>query len=283
LRYGLIEVEPFEEQRIVEKFGMKFRERRWGVKPCESFPDFVRFNTQAVLESISLPSHLDRVAIAKVISERRIEAFESDTEFKKILEEVEVKGKRSDLRRLVEFFVARQKAHMDDIFLAYAGLFAASNLQLSFISDFTDYEVSNLASLEAISRIVKYYTMRMKLPGRPRSDFRVHQKLFSGMKLALSPVIDQAETTSFRAQALKWYVLLSNSENAETAFEPKMIDKNKMDEGELKRLHWEFRQESMKLRKSIMEQEKGPQMFHPLVEESDLRSSFGEIVMAMTS
>jgi len=284
LRYGLINVEPFEETKIVKKFGIKFRERRWGLKPSESFHDFLRFNTEAVIESIALPSHLDRIALAKMIAEKRIDAFEKDVEFKKVLEKVEATKTRQGigLRKLVEFFVDREKTRVDNTFTWYAKFFLASDLPLSFITDFTDFETTYMASLELILSIVRRSAMRMELP-ETKSNFQKYQRAFNQMKFTLSPIIDQMENAVFRAQALEWYILLSNAKTTETAFEFETIEKSRMDSNELERLHWEFRQDSMRLRKLIMQGADYNRIFHPLVEASDIKSCFDEIAMALTS
>jgi len=283
LRYGLIDVEPFEEQKIVKKFGVKFRERRWGLKPSESFDDFLRFNTEVVIESISLPSHLDRATLIRVIAEQRIKIFEADTELKKLLESVQsAKGKSRGLKRVVDFFLNRQRDRMDAIFNSYAELFLASDLSLSFITEFTDFHVTYLAALEAIQSVVRAATVRMNLP-EARSNFRRYERAFNAMKFKLSPIVEAAENAVFRAQALKWYVLLSNAESVETAFEPATIKRSKMNQDELSRLNWEFKQDSANLRRIVMEHDRAGHVFHPLVSEPDLKSHFGEIVLALTS
>lgn len=283
LRYGLIEVEPFEEEKIVKRFGVKFRERRWGLKPSESFEDFVRFNTEAVIGSIAVPSHLDRTRLVELLAEKRIQNFESDTELKKALEQAQRATKAGvGLKRMVEFFVNRQRSRIDDVFDAYASLFLASDLPLSFVSDFTEFEVTYVASLEAILSIVRPASTLMNLP-EARSDFRKYQRVFNRMKLALSPMVEQIESAAFRAQALKWYMILSNAESTETALEPKSIQKSKMNPAELETLRWDFKQDSAMLRKLVIEHDKEDRMFQPLVNEVELKSYFDEVVMALAS
>ncbi len=279
LRYGLIEIEPFEEERIVKKFNVRFTQRVRGFKPSESFNNFLRFNTEAVIGSIALPKHLDQTELVRVISEKRIENFESDVELKKALEEIEAK-KGSKWVRLVSFFLERQRMNLDNIFNAYAALFLASDLPLSFVSDFTDSEVTYTASLEMIAEIVRARSIMIDYY-EPRSNYEKYRKAFDHMKFELSPIVEQIENTVFRAQALRWYILLSNLESVEKVFEPLEIRRSKTDSKELERLHWEFGQDSMKLRRLIMSTDQHSRIFRPLVEDTEYRSHFSEMVMTL--
>ncbi len=283
LRYSLLEIEPIEEKKIVKRFGLRFVERTRGFRPSTSFPDFIRFNTAATLECIYLSDTVDREALTEVIVKRRIERFESDKEFKKeihALEKAREKARGSNtLKKFVAFLVERQRAETDSIFKGYASFFLSSDLPLSFFSELTDFEATYAASLEMILFLVNRFTTLMNLP-RARSEFRIYERQFRQMKYALAPIIEQLEEAVFRTQALKWYIIFSNTEDVETAFEPHEISRSKLKSEEFDRLRFESREASLRFRKMVMEFD--VRMFKPLLrEEDDFRSAFDEMAMTV--
>lgn len=281
LRYGLIEVEPFEEQRIVKKYGLKFMERTRGLRPSTSFQDYLRFNTEAVLENIATTiSHLDRAALSAFIQQERIESFESDAELRKMVEDIESKTRRRGARltTFVEFFLERQKAHLDMVFMAYAEASLTSDLPLRLFNHLADFQMTYTAALELLLILVRRYEKRMDLP-RARQQTPTYKRVFREMKLKLSPIIEQIELTSLATQSLNWYVLLSNTDSLETISEERPLLMSKLNKGEFDRLLWESEENSKRLRKLVMEQD--VRTFKPLVEESDLKASFNEVVMTV--
>ncbi len=279
LRYSLLEVEPIEETKIVKRFGKKFAERTRRLQPSQSFDAFVQFNTDAVLESIKIPSHLDRTALNEKIAKRRIEYFNRDPEFKVLLEE-ERKGSRTLVKSL-EFFVRRQKIHLDKLIDANAAFFMASDLPLAIFSDLTDFDVTYLAALEAILDKVRK-SFGLLNTGRAKSNIRLFESLFQKMKYVLSPIIDQIDGASFNAQALRWYIMIANAPDIDSLLELNEIRAANMDENELKRLHWEFKKESEKLRELVLKL--GTDFFdEPLVQEDDIKTSFDEMAMTIVA
>ena len=282
LRFGLLDVEPFEETKIVKRLGVRYREIIRGLKPTESFNDFITFNTHAVLRVFRMPAGFDQDKLAELITARRIKDYEADTEFKKVVERIEkTKGRTSvALKGLVQFFLDRRKAKLDEMFQAYAAMFLNSDFPMSLITDFTDFEATNTAALEFIAAVVRRYSTIMSLP-ELRSNFEKYRRAFDKMKFALSSVIDQMEVASFREQAMRWYLLISNAKDSNSIFEIESLSISRTDEQELKRLQWEFKKESASLRKLVMQV--NVDYFRPLTEESELKSMFGEMVIALTS
>ncbi len=283
LRFALLDVEPFEENKVVKRLGIKYRETVRGLKPTESFADFVRFNTNAVLGSFPMPTRFDQNKVAELIATRRIKDFESDTEFKRILEHMEKLKARTGLGRalskLVQFLVEKRKATLDDMFQRYAAMFLSSDFPMTLITDFTDFETTYLAALEFIEATVKKHSALIDLP-EFRTNFEKHRRAFNKMKFALSPVIEQIDVSYFKEQALHWYLLISNAKDSDSIFEIASLSKARTNEEELKRLQWEFQTESVALRKIIMQA--SANYFEPLTQESELKSMFGEMVIALT-
>lgn len=284
LRYGLLDVEPFEETKIVKKFGVKYRQTIRGLKPTKSFSDFIKFNTAAVLGSFQLPEELDQDKISEVIAEKRIKDYESDTELTKLLDHIEkVRSQRSTghvLKEIVQFFLDRRKSALDSIFEGYAKVFMNSDFPMSLIADFTDFEATYLAALELLQAMARKHSVLMSLP-ELKSDFTKYRKAFDRMKFALSPIIEQMEISSFKEQSLRWYMILSNTKDTSSIFEGGFLSKAKVDEEELKRLEWEFQTESAALRKLVMGADTS--YFKPLTEDNELKSTFDEMVIALTS
>jgi hypothetical protein len=284
LRYGLLDVEPFEETKIVKKFGVKYRETIRGLKPTESFNAFIKFNTGAVLGSFQMPSGLDQDEVSKLIAERRIKDYESDTELTKVLEHIEKTRSRSNvghvLKEIVQFFLDRRKSTLDSMFEGYASMFMHSDFPMSLIADFTDFEATYLAALELIQAIVRKHSALMGLP-ELHSNFTKYLRAFDRMKFALSPIIEQIEVSSFKEQSLRWFMILSNAKDAGSIFDGEFLSRAKTNPDELKRLHWEFQTESTALRKLVMQADVN--YFKPLTEDNELKSTFDEMVVALTS
>ena len=278
LRYGLIDVEPFEEKKIVKRYGMKFVERTRGLRPSKSFQDYLRFNTEEVLEHMAIPRHLDRATLSAFIQEERIKRFESDAELQKIIEDAQSKSKRRGARltTLVEFFLERQKANLDTIFMKYAEASLASDLPLRLFNHFADFHMTYTAALELLLILVRKYEKMMNLQ-RARQQSATYNRVIREMKFKLSPIIEQIELSSLAAQSSIWYVFFCNVDSLETISEERPLLKSKLNDEEFERLLWESEENSKKLRELVMKQD--VRTFKPLIEESDLKASFNEVVM----
>lgn len=284
LRFGLLDVEPFEETKVVKKLGVKYRQTIRGLKPTESFDDFIRFNTHAVFQSFQMRADFELDKLSEIVATRRIKDYDADTELKNVLARIEKAKGRTNiaevLKQLVQFFLDRRRAALDNMFQEYAATFLNSDFPMSIITDFTNFETTYTAVLEFIAAVVNQYSARLRLP-EMRSDFGKYKKTFGRMQFALSPIIEQLEVSSFREQALRWYLLVSNAEDINAVFESKSLRIGKTDEQEFKRLLWEFQNESDALRKLVMGT--NVDYFKPLIEENEIKSMFGEMVIALTS
>jgi hypothetical protein len=138
--------------------------------------------------------------------------------------------------------------------------------------------VTYTAALELLLTLVRRYEKKMDLP-RARQQTPIYNKVCREMKFKLSPIIEQIELSSVATQSLTWYILFCNVDKLETISEERPLLKSKLNDEEFERLLWESEENSRKLRKLVMEQD--ARTFKPLVEESDLKASFNEVVMTV--
>jgi hypothetical protein len=195
LRYGLLEIKPVEFKETIKRAGLKFQRviRRFETsQQPQTYSDVVTFQYEAILNSIKIPDWFDSTRLVKELSQRAIEDYEKDIEFKKAVKEIKNNKDRiaRPLLSFVQFAKTRFESEIDHYLEVEADRFLRSNFPLSFYNRLVIFDDTYHEFLTVLEEIVRKYEFR----ARCSRNFEMYKKHISEMKWALSPIIDQVDS-----------------------------------------------------------------------------------------
>ncbi len=247
LRYGLMDVKPIEVVETVKRFGLKLRRitRTFrSLKPSRSYADLVTFENEAIFGSVEIPKWFDADKLVKSYSQRSIDNYEKDTEFKEAVENVRnAQRKGRPLLSLVQFVKQRFGSRIDSYLELESKRFLNSNFPLSYYNKLVVFDNTYYDFLKILEDKVRMHEFRASCS----RSFPMYRKKIGEMQKALSPILDQTDKCFFAYMRLKKYVNIWNSKDYKEIFNPKFLDIKQLDFSEFKKLHNDY---NMKLREN---------------------------------
>jgi len=247
LRFGLINVRPFEVTDTIKRAGLKFRRTRRGyetITQSESFEDLVRTKNGIVFGTIKIPERFDADKLADVFSQHSIECYEKNTELKDAVEKLKNAGRKDrPLTSFIQFFRERFESLREPYLEEEAERYLSSNLPLSFYSKFVVFYNTFSDCLGIMEGIVRNYESRASTS----RNFMMHKRIISEMQRRLNPIIDEMDQCDIAESRLRKYVYVWNAKDYDEVFQPEFLDSNRMDQYEYEDLYRDY---DSKLRES---------------------------------
>ena len=106
LRLGLLEIKPIEFTEIIKKAGLRFQRVIRKFEPShhpQSYSELVTLENEAIFSSITIPDWFEPTRLVTEFSQRSIDSYEKDTEYKRELEKV--KNSRGNVSQPLLSFV----------------------------------------------------------------------------------------------------------------------------------------------------------------------------------
>lgn len=236
LRFGLLDIKPIEVVETVKKLGMKFRIVKRGfeqLKAPQTYSELVTFQHQTIINSLRIPDWFDADRLIKEFSQRSIETYENDVEFKKAIDELK-KADRKDrpLTSFVQFAKNRFESEMELYLDIEAERFMNSNLPLSFYNKFVLFDNTYYDFIKILKKKVRRYESLANVS----RNFDMYRKKIREMKSAISPLIGQIDVCFLEVLRLKKYVTIWNSKDYNEIQNPKFLDINNLNYSEFENL-----------------------------------------------
>ena len=237
LRFGLLDLKPVEIKETIKRAGIRFERV---IRSFESskipttFADMICNQNEAIFASVRIPDWFDSSRLAKELSQRSIKSYESDTEFKKAVEEL--KKNRGQIGRpllsFVQFAKNRFESQMNEYLELEADRFIRSNFPLSFYNKLLVFDSTYQAFLSTLEDNVRKFEFR----ARCSRNFQMYEKHISEMKSVIGPMIDQIDLCFFQYFRLKDFIAIWNSKDYHELSNPKFLDINALDYQEFENL-----------------------------------------------
>jgi hypothetical protein len=218
VRLGLIDVNPVERHRIIEKSGLKFRVMERMLEPKETsvqtIEQYTTFLGETIAKGIPLPSWGDREKLSTHLAKMIREGIEQDPELRRTLEESlsGAKDRRllSGIYNLLVFMQERHRSKREQALELEAQRFLASDLPLWVFSRFMCYRRNYEMYLDYLVQRIKYYRLRLTT-GEVRSSYSAFRKLMNQAREELKPIIDTVDGETLAYLALITYLKVWNS------------------------------------------------------------------------
>ena len=260
LRYGLVDIEPFEISKIVKKFGLRFRVTERGFRPStpsKDFEELVFAKYSNLFQTIEVPEIFDVDVLVEVISKAHVKAYERDEEIKKAIEEIrDAQRKCRPLLNFIRLLRRRRESAFSRGLRRYASRFLKSNFPLSFFTKLATFDSLIIDFLQIMEGIVRIYEFKASAA----RNFQRYQRIIKEMQRKLIPIIDELDLCDLAYLRLKWYVYLWNSEDYEDIFEPKFLDLNRVDLFEFQDLLRIYEEQLMSSRRVLWRYYKDPML-----------------------
>lgn len=258
LRYGLVDIEPFEVSKIIKKSGLKFRVVERGFRPLTSSRNYEELVTNKyynIFQTIEVPENFDVDILVKMVSQSSVEAYEKDEEIKRAVEEVR-KARRigKPLLEFIRLFKNRYESEFDQNLKMYANRYLKSNFPLSFFSKLAAFDNLVIDFLRIMEGIIRNYEFRASTA----RNFQVYKRIIREMQRKLVPIIDELDLCDLAYSRLKWYIKLWNSKDYEEIFNPEFLDRNKIDLSEFNDLYRMYDEQIKSSRRMLWQYYKQP-------------------------
>jgi len=243
LRFGLSSVEPVEEvyEKKIGRFKLIHKITRLVPKQKYSYRDYTAIFLEDVLQGMTIIPKFDPEAVHKMMMQKSLEAVEKLGLKERIdrLEELRESTSLSDYAEAHDILIDIAKElstsmSREDESRYFVKKFFGSNFALSYFSDLmrgsqTYNKFLNLMEYEL--RLMRGY---VRAAMQRSIDYAM--KIHKARRVELRPMVNASDAYRTASMTLKTYVEICNSEKVEDLFEQKMLDKNKLDEQEFKRL-----------------------------------------------
>jgi len=257
LRFGLVDLQPFEET-IEEKFGnVKFIVKQLRLRPSESFRDYSTLSSIAAIENLTeIPPRFSKDSLRDFITDFFEKSVQQNPDLKKLVEETERGGLSSggkfELTSLFADFAAKYAKGIDEHVKLEISKFIDSDLPFTVFDQFSLFDrtfAMFLSTLtEASASMQRLVSLSYRARGVPASRHQLDE-----FKRKIRSVLSASDVTWVSSFSLRLYLELTHSTSLDELFKPKQFRLENLEKNEFDRLLRELTMNNLRFRQQLIQ------------------------------
>lgn len=255
IRFGLDDLQPFEET-IEQRIGnIKIIIRQLSLRPSESFHDYSTLSSHAIIENLKeIPQHFDKKELRQFLTEYFKEGIQSDSDLKKLVKQVEEgdtspRG-RSAFTSLLRKFADRYVERLDSYVKFEVSQFLNSDLPFTMFDEFSLFDRTFSLFLPTISEASRRMQTRVFASHKSRG-FRGSKMSLDSFKKSAASVLATCDFAWISYLSSKLYLELKHSKEIKELFQPKQYSFSNLDRDEYERLLGELIKNNFTFREEL--------------------------------